>query len=171
MAKCPHCGLKRNDVADHEIVCGLTKERDAALLKLSSALDDNATNVRAYMDQFERANALQDRLDVALAAKVSNEEHIGELRSRMLHDEKSHVERLKECQAGNRELRSRLDALSAAVRGAWNANREGDMFQSLGRAMDIVDPERNEQPIRAVERHEHKYGGDGLCSCGIHALD
>jgi len=28
--KCPHCGLERNDIANHEIVCELQSKLDAA---------------------------------------------------------------------------------------------------------------------------------------------
>lgn len=37
MAKCAYCGLERNDISTHELVCAIAQERDAALLRCIAA--------------------------------------------------------------------------------------------------------------------------------------
>lgn len=43
------------------------------------------------------------------------------------------------------EGRNILDELTFHVRAAWLAECESDMWQAIGKAMDVIDPERKEQ--------------------------
>jgi len=112
-------------------------------------------DLRKQVKELQGLIAIAAKDNTDLQSRLDEQIKLNDQHARDILSQGDEIERLEaqhaQGMAEYQKLESILDTLSGAVRQAWAAMREGDMWQALGRAMDVVDPSRNEQPERVVE--------------------